>query len=103
MAEKASHVTLFFSVLMRKKMEEINEFSPLYRTWIGHIPEVTVLNPAHLEVCFLFPINSLAERTESSMYRGMLLFPINRLAERTQSNISRGMLSVSNQQTCKRN
>jgi len=36
--------------LMRKKTEEINQNPPLYRTWIGNIPEVNLLNPAHLEV-----------------------------------------------------
>jgi len=36
--------------LMRKKTEEINQYTPLYRTWMGHVPEVTTLNPAHLEI-----------------------------------------------------
>jgi hypothetical protein len=65
-SKKASHgAYIFFSGLLSKKTEEINQYTPLYRTWVGHLPELTALNPAHLEVCFLFPINRQAERTVS--------------------------------------
>jgi hypothetical protein len=70
--QKRRVTSLFFSGLMRKKTEEINQQPPLYRTWIGPVPELNVLNPAHLEVRFLFHIKRLAKRTEFSTTRGML-------------------------------
>ena len=57
---------------MRKKTEEINEQPSLYRTWVGHMPEVNVLNPTHIEVRCLFPVKTLAERTVSLCAPGSL-------------------------------
>jgi len=73
----------FFSDLMRKKTEEINQNPPLYRTWIGHIPEVNTLNPAHLEVSFLFLSADWQKEHNPAHLEVCFLFPIKSLAERT--------------------
>jgi hypothetical protein len=38
------------SDMLRIRLDETLKYQPLYRTWIGHVPEVNLIKPKHIEV-----------------------------------------------------
>jgi hypothetical protein len=43
---------VFVSDMIRLLNEETDKYQPLYRSWFGHMPEVNVMKPEHVEVMF---------------------------------------------------
>jgi hypothetical protein len=41
---------MVLSDMLRIRLDETLKYQPLYRTWIGHVPEVNLIKPEHIEV-----------------------------------------------------
>lgn len=43
---------VFVSDVIRVRNEDTDKYQPLFRIWFGHLPEVSVMKPEHVEVRF---------------------------------------------------